>query len=132
MSGTLSVMEPRQAPRSPAIVESWDWDDEVRTEVARTGKRAKAARPRTDRAIGAWLGGIMFGLAGCVLGFCMPYSHPVGVTISALWWAVYFGCFGIWLGSTLGMFTQRAWVFLAVRSDGKVERVTSSRVPGRD
>jgi hypothetical protein len=103
-------------------VESWDWDDDVRTEVARIGQRAKAARPRTGRAIGPWLGGIVLGVGGYILGVCMPYSHPVGLTISAFWWAIYFGCFGIWLGSVLGMFTQRAWALVAARSDGKVER----------
>jgi hypothetical protein len=28
-------------------------------------------------------------MGGCILGFCMPYHHPVAVVISALWWGIY-------------------------------------------
>jgi hypothetical protein len=33
----------------------------------------------------------------------MPYRHPVGVTISLLWWGIYLGCFGASIGALLGL-----------------------------
>jgi hypothetical protein len=41
-------------------------------------------------------------MAGCILGASMPYRHPVGVTISLLWWGFYLGCFGACLGAGVG------------------------------
>jgi len=69
-------------------------------------RRSAAARLRFDRTVGFWLGGILLGAAGCVLGGCLPYQHPVGVTISALWWGVFFGCFGASLGGIFGLWAE--------------------------
>jgi hypothetical protein len=62
---------------------------------------------RFDRAIGFWLGGALLGVGGCILGICMPYRHPVAVTISALWWGIYLGCSGAILGALLGMWAEQ-------------------------
>jgi hypothetical protein len=58
--------------------------------------------------IGFWLGGAGMGTGGCLLGALMPYHHPVAVTISVLWWGLYFGCFGAGVGALVGVLTDRA------------------------
>jgi hypothetical protein len=79
-----------------------------------TASRAAAARkrPGTVRrpfrrtAFGFWLGGVGLGAAGCILGACQPYRHPVAVAISVLWWGIYFACFGASLGGLIGRLTE--------------------------
>jgi hypothetical protein len=64
-------------------------------------------RPRFARsALGFWLGGAVLGTGGCVLGACMPCHHPVAVALSALWWGVYFGCFGASVGALIVLLTE--------------------------
>jgi hypothetical protein len=59
-------------------------------------------------SIGLWLGGLALGVGGCILDACMPYRHPVAVTISVLWWALYLGCLGASIGAGVcGLFTLR-------------------------
>jgi hypothetical protein len=60
------------------------------------------------RTVGFWLGGGLLGTAGCILGVCMPYQHPVAVAISVFWWGIYLGCFGASVGALIGVFTERA------------------------
>jgi hypothetical protein len=70
--------------------------------------RARLARRlRFDRTRGFWLGGFVLGTAGCILGACLPYHHPVAVTISALWWGIFFGCFGASLGALVGLWAEQ-------------------------
>jgi hypothetical protein len=83
------------------------------------GERQRAVRPprgrpvvgssdrRFDRHIGFWLGGAILGTGGCILGACMPYRQPVAVTLSVLWWGIYFGCFGMNLGALLGLWAEQ-------------------------
>jgi hypothetical protein len=52
----------------------------------------------------------------------MPYGHPVSVTISILWWGIYFGCFGMWLGAAFGMLAERVRASLSQRSDGNLDQ----------
>jgi hypothetical protein len=64
-------------------------------------------KPNTRRgpspdSIGFWLGGVVLGTGGGVLGACIGYRHPVAVVISIVWWAVYVGCFGASIGALLG------------------------------
>jgi hypothetical protein len=48
------------------------------------------------------------GIAGCVLGAYMPYQHPVGISISVLWWGIYLGCLGASIGAGVGeLFNRR-------------------------
>jgi hypothetical protein len=64
------------------------------------------SRLRIDRTIGFWLGGFVLGIAGSILGVCLPYHNPVAVTISALWWGVYLGCLGASIGGILGAWSE--------------------------
>ena len=71
--------------------------------------RSPAPSPRLARTtIGFWVGGGLLGTGGCLLGVCMPYHHPVGVVISALWWGIFLGCFGANVGALIALFTERA------------------------
>jgi hypothetical protein len=54
------------------------------------------------------LGGVILGMAGCILGAWMPYSHPVARTLSVLWWGVSLGCLGGSLGVLACVLTERA------------------------
>jgi len=65
-------------------------------------------RLRFDRTIGFWLGVIVSGTAGCIIGASAPYHHPVAVTMSALWWGIYFGAFGGSVGALIGLLTESA------------------------
>ena len=76
---------------------------------ATSERKSPAPRARfARRTIGFWLGGGFLGTAGCILGVCMPYQHPVAVMISVLWWGIYLGCFGARVGALIGLFTERA------------------------
>src|SRR5262249_44302711 len=77
-----------------------------RQSTAHRHERRPAAEPdgrRFDRVtIGLFFGGVALGTAGCILGASMPYRHPVGVTISVLWWGTYLGCLGASIGAGIG------------------------------
>jgi hypothetical protein len=64
-------------------------------------------RRRINRTIGFWLGGVLLGAGGCLLGAFMPYEHPVGVALSILWWGIYSGCLGTSLGALLALWAER-------------------------
>jgi hypothetical protein len=68
--------------------------------------------------IGFWLGGLALGTGGSILGACMPYRHPVAVTISVLWWGIYLACFGASVGALLGRCLDRTPALPTKRSDG--------------
>ena len=68
---------------------------------------ANPLRRRFNRTIGSWLGGVILGAGGCLVGASMPYQHPVGVAVSVLWWGLYFGCFGMSLGALVGLWAER-------------------------
>ena len=52
---------------------------------------------------GFYLGGVVLGAAGCILGACLHYEYPVSVTISILWWGIYLGCLGASIGALFGL-----------------------------
>jgi hypothetical protein len=96
--------------RKPALVPVIA-ENEVWTRTTRAGKRRAVTNKarRFDRvSLGLSLGGAAFGTAGCIIGGCMPYHHPVAIAISVIWWGIYLGCFGASLGTLFGLFTQRA------------------------
>jgi hypothetical protein len=68
---------------------------------------ASAVHRRFNRTIGFWLGGVLLGAGGCLLGAAMPYKHPVAVAVSILWWGIYCGCLGASLGALLGLWAER-------------------------
>jgi hypothetical protein len=52
----------------------------------------------------------------------MPYHHPVAVAISVVWWGLFWGGFGTWLGALAGMLAERAPASLSQGPDGKADR----------
>jgi hypothetical protein len=91
--------------------------EQARKSVVHTGRFSPVT-------IGFWLGGVGLGTGGCLLGALMPYGHPVAVTISVLWWGLYFGCFGASVGALVGVLTDRAPPRPAVRRE-HAEAVTT-------
>jgi hypothetical protein len=59
------------------------------------------------RTVGFWLGGALLGVGGGILGACLPYRHPVAVTISVLWWGIYLGWLGASMGALLGLWAEQ-------------------------
>jgi hypothetical protein len=76
------------------------------TEVKREEQRVPR-RPWSRITLGFWLGGIVFGTAGGVLGASLSYYHPVTRVLSVLWWGIYCGCLGASLGALPGLFMER-------------------------
>jgi hypothetical protein len=106
MNTTSCLQDLRQLPDSPIPARQGD-----RRHAVHPKQRCAAANPvrRWDRVtVGFWLGGVVLGTAGCLYGAWQPYSHPVAVTTSTLWWGIYFGSFGCWLGALIGTLTKRA------------------------
>jgi hypothetical protein len=85
-------------------------DRSIRNPPAPAARREpKNPAPSTrfaGRTIGFWLGGVVLGTGGCILGVCMPYHHPVAVVMSALWWGIFLGCLGASIGSVLGQWAE--------------------------
>jgi len=72
-----------------------------------------AAEPTGRRfnrvTVGFWLGALALGTGGCLLGACLPYRHPAAVPINILWWGIYLGCLGAWIGAGIGSLFGRRW-----------------------
>jgi formyltetrahydrofolate deformylase len=103
---TPSAKKPRDPTPSPTPSENG-----ICLPPVRTGKVQAVTSPvsshRVDRAaLGFWLGAVCLGTGGCLGGALIPYRHPVGVAMSALWWAIYFGCFGASIGALLSLFLR--------------------------
>ena len=75
------------------------------------GNGQRAANPcrRFGRGVGFWLGAVLLGLGGGILGGWMPYQHPVAVACAVPWWGIYFGCFGAWLGALVGLWAEQTF-----------------------
>ena len=67
---------------------------------------------------GFCLGGVVLGAAGCILGACMHYQHPVAVSISVLWWGIYLGCLGASIGALFGLCRDRTVALPFQSKDG--------------
>jgi hypothetical protein len=100
-------------------------------EAAANRKRKSRARsPRLARTtIGFWLGGVLMGTVGGILGVCMPYHRPVAVVMSALWWGIYLGCFGASVGALIALFIDWA---TSPRYDRKLRRKNCSERLGEE
>jgi anti-anti-sigma factor len=98
----------RNAPPVPSAAGNSEQQKTVRPHEGQA-----AAGPTGRRfnwvAVGFWLGGLALGTAGCVLGACMPYRHPVGVALSVFWWGVYLGCLGASIGAGAGGLFGPLW-----------------------
>jgi hypothetical protein len=83
--------------------------------LRQTAVRGHRLRPVPDSArrrvnavtVGFWLGGFFLGTAGCILGACTPYRHPVAIGLSVLWWGIYCGGFGASIGALFGLWKNR-------------------------
>jgi hypothetical protein len=105
MLGTATVTAVRN-PDRPRAEATDDWQESARPRTYQAADHAY--RRRFDGvAVGFWLGGLVLGTAGCILGACMPYRHPVAVTISVVWWGIYLGCSGAGFGALFGMWIDR-------------------------
>lgn len=63
----------------------------------------RAVRHQFDPlTIGFLVGGVTFATGGCILGVYMPYHNPVGVNISMLWWSIFLGIIGAYVGACVG------------------------------
>jgi hypothetical protein len=77
-------------------------------------------RLRFAAAIRFWLCVITFGTAGCLFGVSMAGRHPVALTMSVLWWGIYFGFFGWSISAWIGFLTERTPVPPPQGADGPV------------
>ena len=125
-----SLRNPRNARPAPTTAESRDWQEAVQSHVWHAAANSSAGHRRFDRVVGLALGGIVFGTGGCILGASMPYRHPVGISLSMLWWGIYFGCFGVWLGAVLGASVERIRGRLSERSRAKADKLEYARSTG--
>jgi hypothetical protein len=97
---------------------------------ANRGWKSPARSPRRARStIGFWVGGVLLGTGGCILGMCMPYHHPVAVVLSALWWGIYLGCFGASVGALIALFTERAPAACSVPQEERVGHPEGESAP---
>jgi hypothetical protein len=103
---------------------SWP-DTAANRERKRPARSPRLARP----TIGFWLGGGLLGTAGCILGFCMPYHHPVAVVISTFWWGIYLGCLGASVGALIGLFTEGAPAPPSRGVDGQSRPAAQATIP---
>jgi hypothetical protein len=92
---------------SPSPSNPGRWDGQRAAGPSGGHPVAGRLRGRFHRAIGFWLGGTLLGVGGCFLGMCMPYRHPVAVTISVLWWGIYLACFGASIGALVGLWAEQ-------------------------
>ena len=107
MASTGRSTDLRNSPPSPVTPSKGDWQWAIHPHKLQPA--ANPFRRRLGRiTIGFWLGGIALGTCGCILGACMPYSHPVAVTISVLWWGIYLGCFGASVGALSVLLAEQA------------------------
>jgi hypothetical protein len=60
----------------------------------------------------------------------MPYRHPAGTAMSMLWWGIYFGCFGVWLGAVWGASVERIRARMSQKSRAKAEKLEYARPTG--
>ena len=95
---------PRNPPPSPVPEGDGGWPRVVGTH--RGQATANRGRHRFDRALGFWLGGVLWGAGGCLVGLALPHERPVGVAVSALWWGTYLGCFGASIGALFGLLAE--------------------------
>ena len=130
MPTTSSLRDLRNLGRAPTNAGSRDWQEAVRSDIQHVATNSSAFPRRFDRVIGLSFGGIVLGTGGCILGASMPYRHPVGITISMLWWGIYFGCFGMWLGAVLGASVERIRARLSQKSRAKADKLDYARPTG--
>ena len=81
--------------------------------------------------IGFWLAGALLGTAGCVLGASISYHHPAARILSALWWGIFFGCFGGSIGALIGLCMDRTPAPPSQESDDAGELPSAAEIDSR-
>jgi hypothetical protein len=90
------------------------------------------SRGRFDRvAVGACIGALVLGIAGCIVGGVMPYRHPVAVVTSVLWWGFYLACLGASIGALIGQFKRCASTPPSPVTGGKRKRKRKTLIRNR-
>ena len=130
MPTTSSLRDLRNVGRAPTTAGSWDWQAAVHSQIRLAAANSSAFPRRFDRVSGLSLGGIVLGIGGCILGASMAYRHPIGITLSMLWWGIYFGCFGVWRGAVLGASVERIRSRSSERSRAKADKLDCARPTG--
>src|SRR5262249_11490737 len=130
MPTTSSLRDPSKARRASTAAGSRNWHDAVNSHIRQAAANSSAFPRRFDRVIGLTLGGIVLGTGGCILGAFIPYRHPVGITLSMLWWGIYFGCFGVWLGAVLGASVERIRARLSQKARATADKLDYARPTG--
>jgi hypothetical protein len=119
MASTSRLTDLRNPPLPPVAAGNGDRQRAVRPHGWQLA--TNAFRRRFDRvALGFWLGGVVLGTGGCVLGACMHSRHPVGVAAGVIWWGIYLGCFGASLGALLGLWAERTTASPPWRADADI------------
>ena len=105
----------------------------LRRAIPTTGRQKNAGRRLAfDRGRGFWLGGLVLGTAGCAIGAAFPYEYPASIVMSMLWWGIYVGVPGAWLGAMLGMLVERLAAVPTVQPEFATNPpVVHARMPAR-
>jgi hypothetical protein len=111
MTNIRHQIEQWTSPPSSVTAPDEPWQRAVSSRELRRGYRF-------DRTAGFWLGGIVVGVGGCILGSFMSHGHPVGEAMSVLWWGIYLGCFGASIGALLGLWAEPGPASPSQWSDG--------------
>jgi hypothetical protein len=116
MTSTPHLTDQRNLPLSPITPGNPAWQGAIRPQQSQA--TANLSRQFDRVTLACALGGVALGTAGCILGACMPYRHPVAVAISVIWWGIYCGCFGVSLGALIAFFSKRTPVSPSPGSEG--------------
>src|SRR5262249_31387623 len=95
-------------------------------DLCRVGRERSFLRRCNRITVGFWLGGVLLGTAGCLLGASLSSHHPVARILSVLWWGISCGCLGASLGALPGLFLDRTPARLSSRSDGVGKSLTEA------
>jgi hypothetical protein len=106
MATTARLTDPRNRLHLSTITTKESRQRGVRLHGTQAGANL-SGRQFNPVTVGFWLGGLVLGMAGAIVGACLPYRHPVAVTMSILWWAIYSGCFGASIGALFGLWRKR-------------------------
>jgi hypothetical protein len=85
-----------------------EWPCASGSPAGQAATRHETRRRFKPATVGFWLGGLVMGAGGCILGACLPSRHPVALVVGMLWWSLYLGCFGASVGALVGLVMDRA------------------------
>jgi hypothetical protein len=107
MTNTSCSSDLKNRPPIPSRASQGKWPGRNRTHEGRSA--ANPFHRRFDRVTaGFWLGWVVLGTAGFLVGTRVPYRHPVAVATCVAWWTLYCGCLGASLGALICWLSERA------------------------